>query len=68
MTNLSELTQGSSDFHALQRELEQKSRMFDYFIERDADCERARSLYIEIKELRYRIRELSQQEGTDRAN
>ncbi len=66
MTILSELTTDPSGFHALQRELEQKSRLFDYFIERDADCERARSLYIEIKELRYRIRELSQQEGTGR--
>jgi hypothetical protein len=65
MTNLSEINLGPSDFHALQSELEQKSRMFDYFIELDAECERARILYIEIKELRYRIRELSEQEGTD---
>jgi hypothetical protein len=63
MTNFSEIKSDplESNFHSLQRELEQKSKIFDYHIEHDADCETARKLYKEIKELRSRLHEVSMQ-------
>jgi hypothetical protein len=65
MTNLSEIKPGTSDVHSLQHELEQKSRLFDQLIDLDADCEKARILYIEIRELRFRMQEISPQNGGD---
>jgi hypothetical protein len=63
MTVISEvkLKDLASKCNALQKELEWKSKKFDYHIEHDEDCETARMLYIEIKELRSRIHELSSQ-------
>lgn len=65
MTNHSEINQGSSDFHSLQLLLEQKSKLFDQLIELEAECDKARTLYVDIKELRYRIQEISGQERSD---
>jgi hypothetical protein len=64
MTNYSEIKSERVElnYHALLKELEQKSKVFDYHIEHDADCETARGLYKEIKELRSRIYEISMQE------
>jgi hypothetical protein len=49
----------------LQRELELKSKLFDYHIVHDKDCEISRILYTEIKKLRSRLYELSIQLATD---
>lgn len=67
MTEISKVKLKSlkSKCNALQRELESKSKMFDYHIAHDEDCEIARMLYIEIKELRSRIHGLSVQIVTD---
>jgi hypothetical protein len=61
MTVISEvkLKDLASKCDALQKELELKSKKFDYHIEHDEDCEIARMLYVDIKELRSRIHDLS---------
>jgi hypothetical protein len=61
MTEISEIKLKGLELkcNALQKELVVKSKMFDYHIEHDEDCKIARMLYIEIKELRSCIHELS---------
>jgi hypothetical protein len=43
---------------SLQIQLQQKNEKFDYAIEHEEDCESAKLIYREIKELRTRLKEL----------
>jgi protein-arginine kinase activator protein McsA len=54
----------SNHLHAerisLQIQLQAKNEKFDYAIEHEEDCESAKMLYREIRELRSRLKQISQ--------
>jgi hypothetical protein len=48
---------------SLQLQLQAKSEKFDYAIEHEDDCEKAKLIYREIKELRLRLKEINLKES-----
>jgi NhaP-type Na+/H+ and K+/H+ antiporter len=58
-----QLTMPSNNLHSerisLQIQLQQKNEKFDYAIEHEDDCESAKLIYREIKELKTRLKEMT---------
>jgi hypothetical protein len=54
-----------SEKMSLQLQLQSKSEKFDYAIEHEEDCESAKLIYREIKELRVRLKEINLLKETD---